>query len=368
MVGEQRGRGLHRAAQSRVVPNAAAEAAQYRERGLRLALGGQRGAHRDGGPHPVLRLLVQPERLGEPGDPGGLHGGELQRAEVAEGRGPAAARHRFVQCAAQVVHRVGGPARAHRSGRGVQQHLRGPLRADRRRLQQVSGHRLGPVAAAVPQPGRRPVGGLPGRAGPAVQHRPVQQAVGEARLSAHRVPAQDAQPLHRGDPAGHPGGVGPGHRGEQFPGVVAVLQLGQRPGHGRGPGPGAVEPPGDRGRVGARVEVGVAVRQRRRGRTGPGRRPQVVQQGPEQQRVARSGPHAAVHPGVADPVTAPGADQLLDGGPAQRGEGTGPHQRGRQGVGETGRGRRDVVLAALGRHQQHRQLVQPARDPGEPAP
>lgn len=88
----------------------------------------------------------------------------------------------------------------------------------------------------------------------------------------------------------------------------------------------------------------------------------------QQQRVARAGPYAVVHPGVGRGVVEGRTDQLRRRVGAQWGQGVGTDQVGREAVGEAGPRRTDVVLRALGHHQQHRQAVDLPGGGGEPLP
>ncbi|PSK44900.1 hypothetical protein B0E38_07485 [Streptomyces sp. 111WW2] len=210
-----------------------------------------------------------------------------------------------------------------------------PVRGTRRRRPRVRGIRR-----------RRPVRAVPRRRLPV----PTGQ---RRRLPVHAVRrrglpvrgTRGSRPLAwEGMPEGGPvvrRARGPG----LFQGRQAARHVGRR-------GARAVQPPGDGGRVGPGVQRGTAVRHRRDA-VGVRGAAEVVQQGVQEQRAARTGPYALLGPargrvreGLADQ---PGRRRV-----AERGEGVGAHQGRRQRLGESGGPRVDVVLAALGGDQQYR--------------
>ncbi|MDN3268197.1 zinc ribbon domain-containing protein [Streptomyces sp. MA15] len=164
---------------------------------------GQRRGQGDRRPYPVPRVAGQPYGLGEPGESAGRVGGALQGAELDEDGGPPDRLHRFVEGAPQERHGAPLPVGAGLLGRRVQQDVDGPRLGHRGAVQQVPGHHgdrgalphqlLGGRAVRLPAP----------PAGPAAEHGVPQQRVGVPVRSA-RVPPQQAEPGHRGEPAGDP--------------------------------------------------------------------------------------------------------------------------------------------------------------------
>ncbi len=290
-----------------------------------------------------------------------------------------------------------GRAGADLLGRRVEQHVHGPRLGHRGAVVQVPGHRTDRGALAHQLLGGGPVRLPAAPARPAAEHGVPQQRVG-VPVQSVRVPAQQAEAGHRGEPAGDPVRVGLRHAGDG-PRLGAAALVGAVPRVPVPPGPGAVpgglrgagggrlvrlpalqhgqaagdprrgparagQPPRDDVRVGARVQRRAGVGQR--GRRGLRPRRQVVQQGPQQQRVARPRAHAVRHPSGLG-VRERGPHEVRGGAVAQRGEGVGVDEGGGQPVGQPVAGRVDVVLAALGDHEEHRQAVDEPGRLREPA-
>ncbi len=152
LVGEQRARGLHGAAEARVAGQPALGAAQHLHGRTDLAAAREGGAEGDGRAHPVARVGRQVLGLGEARDGRGAIGRRvLQGAQLGQQPLPLAVVERLVQRPAQIADGVAGPGVVHGDGHRV------PARAGPRAVRRPT-----PAAGA----GRPPPPGRPGAAAP----------------------------------------------------------------------------------------------------------------------------------------------------------------------------------------------------------